>query len=323
MKWFFLLLLLFLLGLGWWVRQPAPDWMPTADTDAPVINDNQSGALSPQEALSPAEIPAAEFPADEFPAAVSDDVPSPEQSIPTEKNTRATEDCLTLAELENHPGTALAREWLRDALLFYNWGEEHFLLQDEAAILIEAQAGNALAMRALAIYYAAPMLRPEFQQQAPAELPEPSFHQARYWLYQAALHNVPMMFAFQAFTHLDELTALEQNKTADGELPEPYFSQQRQLLVRINALLEFDLWVSPVLEQVRTEPFMFGIADTEFSREEQQLLAAQLDELKSEWRFHRSQLGQPERIEIELPAEVAAAFELFKAAERCQQTEEH
>lgn len=315
MKWLVSLMAVVLVLLAWWVRQPEPGpvWLESSGlpegsraTDPLTVTDTEippfgfaTSDVTQDDAAAVPETPAADARQSvEMPAAMT----APQ--------------CPSFELLEDHPAKPLVEEWLRNELLFYNWSEEHYLHQDEAAIVLEAQAGNALAMRALAIYYAAPMLRPEFAERDSLDIPAPEYAKARFWLYQAALHNVPMMFAFQAFTYQDELSELERNRDEDGNLPEPYYSEKRQLLVSIRALIEFDLWVAPVLSKVRSGSPL-GMDAIEFSAEELQQVEAQLAGLQTEWRFHRSQLGQTERIDIEMPAAVADWFDVLQRIEQC------
>ncbi|MCC5826976.1 hypothetical protein [Alkalimonas sp.] len=316
MKWLVLLMAVVLALLAWWVRQPDPGpvWLELSELSAePPLAEHDIFSETKAEPFTFANMDASQegasavtkIPATD--ASSSDDVPA----------AIATTECPPYSLLEEHPSRPLADEWARNELLFFNWGDEHYRHQDEAVTVLEAQAGNVMAMRALGTYYAFPGLRLEFTEHDGSDIPAPEYAKARFWFYQAALHNVPMMFAFQAFTYQDELSELERNRDEDGNLPEPYHSDKRQLLVTIRALMEFDLWVAPVLEIVRGDNPLFMLADVELTAQEQQQLAEQLSDLQSEWRFHRSQLGQTERIEIEMPAAVKEWIDLLRQTEQC------
>lgn len=314
MKWLVSLMAVVLVLLAWWVRQPEPSpvWLELSELSA------ESPLTEPFTFTETEAEPNGFATLDTHQAevvAVSQLQITQSSSEPLSVAATSAE-CPPFSLLEEHPAKHLVEDWLRNELLFYNWAEEHYLHQEEAAIVLEAQAGNALAMRALAIYYAAPMLRPEFAGHDSADIPAPEFAKARFWLYQAALHNVPMMFAFQAFTYQDELSVLERNRDEGGILPEPYYSEKRQLLITIRALAEFDLWVTPVLSKVRSGSPL-GLDAIEFTADELQQVQEQLAELQTEWRFHRTQLGQTERIDIEMPIAVAEWFDVLKHFEQC------
>ncbi|SDZ98524.1 hypothetical protein [Alkalimonas amylolytica] len=313
MKWLVLLMALVLALLAWWVRQPEPSpvWFElselsaepqlaepfifTEDEAKPFTSDNLDAKQ--EGAIVVAEVTATD-------AKSSDDAPA----------AIATTECPPYALLEEHPSRPLADDWARNELLFFNWTDEHYQHQDLSAIELAAQAGDVLAMRALGVYYAFPMLWPDFAEHDGSDIPVPEYAKARFWLYQAALHNVPMMFAFQALTYQAEL---ERYQNEDGILPESFESDKRQLLVTIRALMEFDVWVAPVLEIVRQGNPLFMLADVELTVEEQQQVAEQLDDLQREWRFHRSQLGQADRIEIEMPAAVKEWIDLLHQIHQC------
>lgn len=222
--------------------------------------------------------------------------------------------CPGVEELHAHPGRSELDTWFQQDLMFNNWSEDFFWQMGEAGMLLEAQAGNVLAMRALALYYGEPGVELTDSEQQPER--EPDRHQARFWLYQAALADMPTTFTINALLFLDEANQLELTYSEDGVLPEPYFSQHRELQIAALAQKKFDLWVTPVLQQMSAGSASW-LAHLEFSEDEVQQAEEQLAALKAEWRFHRSQRGQSEHIEIQMPPEVAEWFELSRLAAEC------
>lgn len=212
---------------------------------------------------------------------------------------------------------------------FIAWNEQvspniTHTLHDERSmdqLMLEAQAGDVLAMRTLSRNYRWYALyghysTPDASQEVNPDIDTSALAKARYWMEQAGLHGYAgAFFQLATFTQAETQVLIQAEKS--GRLSKDEFAERMEEN-DLRTLTYFRLALQ-MMPNMRDHLYALELMLPKQALPEprQKLFDDMYQQLEREWRSKRELLGLPAELDIAVPAEFAELVQLNKAKMQC------